>query len=492
MLRILLFASDPDIEARVGPLLGKEGVRLAPPGMRDRPVESVTIHKPQVVVVDLALPNDEGWTLLKTLRDSVEAAALPIVCITALDSAEERLRAFSMDASDVILRPFEAQELVLRVRGALASLGNQSSSLRGRLETYSLPELLQSCERCSWSGLLQLRGGGDSVQIRFENGKIIRAEAGYLTGVDALWTALDSAHGEFLLTRGESAESHPPILASLRSVLIDVGWAAEELADRAHFLPAPEAPISFSTRNFSLPEVLPGLPLQAILDLLESRGPLSLTSLLLESGAAAARVRLAVAVLVEKGAVTAAFAAGTLNLPSSELAPASPIVSIFYTRAAHSRLQAFLTSLPPGEHQLPMRQGESSERGEIAVARGATQDPFRIRFEPLSLRSVSEMFRHARESTHVVLWLGFDLSAEGVPMPLQLLNTAANRAESLLLVTEPPETGTTLLADLGEETRWRCAPDRPRTLGDLLRMGASAGRKLAVAALAAVFIGAVL
>jgi hypothetical protein len=81
------------------------------------------------------------------------------------------------------------------------------------------------------------------------------------------------------------------------------------------------------------------------------------------------------------------------------------------------------------------------------------------------------MLLQAREAAAIVLWLGSDHSAAGVPMALQLLATAARNAERLILVAEPLSAGREMIAQLEPETRWALAPS-PQSLAAVLRDGA--------------------
>jgi hypothetical protein len=84
------------------------------------------------------------------------------------------------------------------------------------------------------TGLLKISGEEGEARIHFQRGKIAAAEAGELSGLPALWSALGDGRGDFVLTvdpsSGEPSESSTivPIVASVRGLLIDMAWASDE------------------------------------------------------------------------------------------------------------------------------------------------------------------------------------------------------------------------------------------------------------------------
>jgi two-component system response regulator QseB/two-component system response regulator BasR len=77
-------------------------------------------HAPfAALVLDLGLPDGDGMTLLRTLRGDAARAALPIVLVTARHSLEDRLSGFAGGADDYLVKPFDMEELLARLRAVL-------------------------------------------------------------------------------------------------------------------------------------------------------------------------------------------------------------------------------------------------------------------------------------------------------------------------------------------------------------------------------------
>lgn len=70
-----------------------------------------------LIVLDVMLPDVDGWHILKTLRDN--ARQTPVLFLTARDSVEDRVRGLELGADDYLLKPFAFAELLARVRTLL-------------------------------------------------------------------------------------------------------------------------------------------------------------------------------------------------------------------------------------------------------------------------------------------------------------------------------------------------------------------------------------
>ena len=74
---------------------------------------------PSIVLLDLVMPQPDGYQILRMIRARPETKDLPVVVLTALDAEDEIARAFEAGADDFVRKPFKPVELVARVRGQL-------------------------------------------------------------------------------------------------------------------------------------------------------------------------------------------------------------------------------------------------------------------------------------------------------------------------------------------------------------------------------------
>src|SRR6266508_2136489 len=78
--------------------------------------------EPDMLIVDLKLPEMDGFEILERLRRDPKYSYMPVIVITAKDELSEKLRAFELGADDYLVKPFQPEELVARM-GILARRG---------------------------------------------------------------------------------------------------------------------------------------------------------------------------------------------------------------------------------------------------------------------------------------------------------------------------------------------------------------------------------
>lgn len=119
MPRILVVEDDPDIAELIQRYLERAGhtvERLASGG----PVlPRLRSDPPDLVVLDLMLPELDGLTICQAMRSNPPTATLPIIMLTARSDEADRVNGLEMGADDYLTKPFEFDELVARVRALL-------------------------------------------------------------------------------------------------------------------------------------------------------------------------------------------------------------------------------------------------------------------------------------------------------------------------------------------------------------------------------------
>ena len=82
----------------------------------------ISSYEPEMLIVDLKLPEMDGFEILERLRRDPKFSHTPVIVITAKDELSEKLRAFELGADDYLVKPFQPEELVARM-GILARRG---------------------------------------------------------------------------------------------------------------------------------------------------------------------------------------------------------------------------------------------------------------------------------------------------------------------------------------------------------------------------------
>lgn len=85
-------------------------------------------HSPDLLVLDLMMPNMDGWEVCEKVRESGET---PVILLTARGEERDRLLGLSMGADDYMTKPFSPRELVLRVKNILRRVAQVQIPQRG-------------------------------------------------------------------------------------------------------------------------------------------------------------------------------------------------------------------------------------------------------------------------------------------------------------------------------------------------------------------------
>jgi two-component system KDP operon response regulator KdpE len=112
----LILESDRRIQTILRMLFEENGFRVIIAETAARGEQDARLHRPDVVVVDLGLPERDGLNVITAIR---AWSPVPIIVLTALTAETQRLAAFELGADDYVMKPFSAPELFARVRAVL-------------------------------------------------------------------------------------------------------------------------------------------------------------------------------------------------------------------------------------------------------------------------------------------------------------------------------------------------------------------------------------
>jgi two-component system KDP operon response regulator KdpE len=116
MHQILVIEDDAAIREVLQALLGSGGFRVIEAGTAARADIEARAHKPDLLLVDLGLPDGDGLTVIRGVRGW---SPVPIIVLSARTMEEQKIAALDAGADDYIAKPFSAGELLARVRAAL-------------------------------------------------------------------------------------------------------------------------------------------------------------------------------------------------------------------------------------------------------------------------------------------------------------------------------------------------------------------------------------
>ena len=176
---ILIVEDDLDVSEMLDAYFRVQGydVLIANWGLEG--VERCQEKQPDLVILDIRLPDIDGYEVAKRLRENRKTINIPIIFLTEKRNRSDRLQGLELGADDYITKPFDIQELRLRVRNALqrSALGSISNPVTGLPEGAIVDKRLTDClKNDSWAMLL----------ITLENLEIFREAYGFVACDDVL------------------------------------------------------------------------------------------------------------------------------------------------------------------------------------------------------------------------------------------------------------------------------------------------------------------
>jgi two-component system KDP operon response regulator KdpE len=114
--RVLVVDDEPAIRRFLRAILSAQGYQVFDAATGEEALSAVASHRPDVVILDLGLPDIEGVDVTRLLREWVQA---PIIILSVRGSEGEKIAALDAGADDYLTKPFSAGELLARLRAAL-------------------------------------------------------------------------------------------------------------------------------------------------------------------------------------------------------------------------------------------------------------------------------------------------------------------------------------------------------------------------------------
>ncbi len=137
--RILVVEDDLDVSKMLRIYFDSQGYEALVAVRGQEALDKCVTKMPNVVVLDINLPDMDGYTVCKKLRSNLRTKHIPIIFLTQKDERSDKIKGLEMGADDYITKPFDIEELKLRVQGAIRratyeNLTNPATSLpSGRL-----------------------------------------------------------------------------------------------------------------------------------------------------------------------------------------------------------------------------------------------------------------------------------------------------------------------------------------------------------------------
>ncbi|MBI3882572.1 MAG: response regulator transcription factor [Verrucomicrobia bacterium] len=124
-MRILVVEDEPRLLRSLAKALREAGYAVDTADAGDEGLHKATTYDYDAVVLDVMLPNLDGWQLLEKLREEKQT---PVLMLTARDASRDRVRGLDTGADDYLTKPFDLDELLARLRAIIRRSAGQAKS----------------------------------------------------------------------------------------------------------------------------------------------------------------------------------------------------------------------------------------------------------------------------------------------------------------------------------------------------------------------------
>ncbi|MCI6292130.1 MAG: response regulator transcription factor [Clostridiales bacterium] len=128
--KILLVDDDPNIRQLVRLYLEKEGFDVTEADRGDTALKEFKAAPPNLILLDVMLPGMDGWQVCREVR---KVSNIPIIMLTAKDETFDKVLGLELGADDYVVKPFDAKELVARIKAVIRRYQNGGESTEKEL-----------------------------------------------------------------------------------------------------------------------------------------------------------------------------------------------------------------------------------------------------------------------------------------------------------------------------------------------------------------------
>jgi two-component system alkaline phosphatase synthesis response regulator PhoP len=200
MDRILVVDDDRDIVRLVRSYLEKAGYQVLTAYDGESALQILRSEKPELLILDLMLPDRDGWDVARLVRADSSIAATPIIMLTARVEDNDKIVGLEIGADDYITKPFNPREVVARVRALLRRTQLQQES--------QVPQRLQIGQLVLDIGKRELSLNEELISLtpsEFEIIKVLMQNPGFVITRDEL---AEKALGYGSASAGRTLDSH--------------------------------------------------------------------------------------------------------------------------------------------------------------------------------------------------------------------------------------------------------------------------------------------
>lgn len=116
---VLIVDDQPDNLRTLSAMLTKQGYKVRKAISGEVALETARLDPPSLILLDIRMPHMNGYEVCSALKQSMETSNIPVIFLSALDDVVDKVRAFTAGGADYITKPFQAEEVLVRVQHQL-------------------------------------------------------------------------------------------------------------------------------------------------------------------------------------------------------------------------------------------------------------------------------------------------------------------------------------------------------------------------------------
>jgi len=177
--KILIVEDDLDVADMLNAYFRVQGYDVFTANWGEDGVRAASTSRPDMIILDIRLPDIDGYEVARRLRSDRKTNTIPIIFLTEKRDRADRLHGLELGADDYITKPFDVQELRLRVRNALrrASQDTLTNPVTGLPEGDVVMERLSDClNKDNWA----------LVVVSLQNLDLFREHYGFVASDDVM------------------------------------------------------------------------------------------------------------------------------------------------------------------------------------------------------------------------------------------------------------------------------------------------------------------
>jgi CheY-like chemotaxis protein len=436
-----------------------------------------------------------GLGVVEALRGQPSTQSVPVL-VLADQGAVDSVAALRAGADDVMARPRELEELLLRLDRLLANRAATLQVLQGDLANHPLWALLQYLLQVRKSGLLRVNAASGSGAVELADGQAVQARWEGLNGREALLALLSLEEGGFRFDPLAASSSPASSELPLHTLLMHSAWLKDEIAKRRHLVPPTGQPLQTLTPNLpAVDEEFESLPLKRVFERILQQPGVRLFDLVADEAEAPIATRLALALLVERGALAPDLGEADAEIQNTreissvillEVAvedlidtaakaglPASALAYLLLIEPeAWPALRRLIEAGPGFRHneglRLLVEQVEISRAGSVTFP--GRRGKLSLHVQMLTGAAQSQIDAIVAGCAGVLVWIRGTDSLEAVRAVAQRLETSGPRGAGGVLVASGEAAQREAASLAGHGSRWKTTPHEPHSFLGVLRL----------------------